>query len=129
MSLDLTGIAGEVGEMVARLKAGMAEKQEHLRHALDIIHDRSINLDHLKNKITASRTTWLVAGLTDGLCDHYPAPPLPADFTVIASDGSHIDVDRHKSTRCYLINIGVALLHYGASPGARLESYPRLYSD
>ena len=129
MSLDLIRIASQVGDMIARLKAGSAERQAHLKRALDVVHDKNINLDHLKNKIIASRTTWLVAGLTDGLAHHYPAPPLPPEFTVMASDGSHIDVDRHKSTRCYLINIGVAVLHYGASPGARLESFPRLYSD
>lgn len=129
MSLDLTKIASQVGDMVARLKSGSAERQKHLSRALEVVHDKNINLDHLKNKIVASRTTWLVAGLTDGLGRCYPVPPLPPEFTVMASDGSHIDVDRHKSTRCYLINIGIAVLHYGASPGARLESFPRLYSD
>jgi len=52
----------------------------------------------------------------------------PNEFTVIATDGSHIDVDRHKSTRCYLINIGNAILNYGAHPSAVLDSYPSLYS-
>jgi GNAT superfamily N-acetyltransferase len=45
----------------------------------------------------------------------------------VATDGSNIDVDRHKSTRCYLINIGSVVLGYGAQPGARLESSPTLY--
>ncbi|MFC2022376.1 DNA double-strand break repair nuclease NurA, partial [Chloroflexota bacterium] len=42
--------------------------------------------------------------------------------------GSHIDVDRHRSTRCYLINIGSVVLHYGADPSAVLDSFPCLYA-
>jgi len=114
--------------MVATLKAGTDERQKRLNYALDVLRDKSINLDHLKKKIEGSKTTWLVADLADGLDQHYEAPPNPEEFTVLATDGSHIDVDRHKSTRCYLINIGTAILHYGAYPSAALDSFPSLYS-
>ena len=100
MSLDLTKIASQVGSMVTRLKDARAERQKHLQCALDIVGNEAINLDDLKRKITASRTTWLVAALVDRLASHYGAPPTPAEFTIIATDGSHIDVDRHRSTRC-----------------------------
>ena len=128
MSLDLTKVASQIGEMVARLKAGGEEKQRRLNYALDVLHNRATDFDYLKRKVASSKTTWLVAGLVDGLDQHYEAPPCPEEFTIIATDGSHIDVDRHKSTRCYLINIGTALLHYGAYPSANLDSFPCLYS-
>jgi len=117
--------------MVAKLKAVVEEKQKRLQYALEVAGDEAIDLDSLKRKIAASRgkTTWLVAGLVDGLNHHYQAPPLPPEFTILASDGSHIDVDRHRSTRCYLINIGAAVLHYGAAPDAILDSFPHLYSE
>jgi len=127
VSLDLTKVAAQVGGMVARLKAASKERQEHLQYALDALHSRATDLDYLRRKIASSRTTWLVAGLVDGLDCHYKTPPLPAEFTVMATDGSHIDVDRHRSTRCYLINIGAAVLHYGAHPDALLDSFPQLY--
>ena len=127
MSLDLTKVAAQVGSMVARLKAGGEERKKRLQYALDVLHDKSIDLDHLRKKIDSSKTTWLVAGLVDGLDPHYQPPPLPSEFTVIATDGSHIDVDRHRSTRCYLINIGTVMLHYGAQPDALLDSFPSLY--
>ena len=114
MSLDLTKIVSQVGGMVARLKAGSEERRNRLQQALAVLHNQATDLEPLTRKIASSQTTWLVAGLVDGLDRHYEAPPLPAQFTVMATDGSHIDVDRHKSTRCYLINIGVAILHYGA---------------
>ena len=129
MSLDLTKIVTQVSGMIARLKDGREEREKRLQYALHVVGDEAINLDDLKKKIAASKTTWLVADLVEGLAGSYEAPPVPAEFTVMASDGSHIDVDRHRSTRCYLINIGSAVLKYSAEPDALLESYPRLYSD
>ena len=127
MSLDLTRVASQVGRLLTRLKEGLSERNEHLRNALETAHTQSQNLDNLKKKITTSRTTWLVADLTDGLDLHYAPPPLPVDFTVIATDGSHIDVDRHRAARCFLINIGGVVLKYGTNPDAFLDSLPNLY--
>ena len=131
MSLDLTKVAAQIWGMVAGLKAGDEERRKHLQYALNVLRDKSIDFDQLRKRIEDSqhKTTWLVAGLVDGLDQRYKPPPLPPKFTVIATDGSHIDVDRHKSTRCYLINIGAAVLDYGTRPDARLDSYPQLYSE
>src|SRR3990172_7563536 len=129
MSLDLTMVAGQVGEMLSRLKAGLTERQAHLQSALETVHSQSGDIDKLRKKIAAGKTTFLVADLVEGLNLHYPPPPLPAEFTVIATDGSHIDVDRHRSTRCYLLNISSIMLRYGANPDAVLESRPSLYAS
>jgi hypothetical protein len=129
VSLDLTKVVAQVGSMVARLRDGHVERQKRLQRALDIAGAEAINLEDLKKKIASSKTTWLVADLVEAIANHYGAPTTPAEFSVIATDGSHIDVDRHKSTRCYLINIGSAILHYGAEPGADLDSVPRLYAE
>jgi len=131
VSLDLIKVVAQVGGMVARLKAGDEERRKHLQYALDVLCDKSIDFDHLRKRIEDSqrKTTWLVAGLVDGLSQCYKPSSLPLEFTIIATDGSHIDVDRHKPTRCYLINIGAAVIDYGANPGARLDSLPHLYSE
>ncbi len=129
MSLDLTKVASQVWGMIARLKAGDREKRAHLDYALKVLERESTDIEHLTRKIISSKTTWLVAGLVNGLDRSYEAPGLPAEFTVIATDGSHIDVDRHRSTRCYLINIGSVILHYGNCPEAILDSFPRLYTE
>ena len=129
MSLDLTKVAAQIITMVSGLKDAREERQKRLRFALDTLTEPSIDLDKLKRKIAASRTTWLVVELVDELDKRYPPPPELADFTVIGSDGSHIDVDRHHSTRCFLINIGSAVISYGSRPDASLNSSPHLYSD
>lgn len=129
MSLDLNKVASQVSGMVARLKEAHDERQKRLQKAVGIAGDATIDLDKLKRKIKASKTTWLVADLVSGIADRYPPPPTPTDFIVVATDGSHIDVDRHRTTRCYLINIGAAILHYGAESRATLDSFPCLYSQ
>jgi len=129
VSLDLTRVAAQVISMISGLRDRRAEQEKHLRFALDTIESPGIDLDALKRKIKASKTTWLVADIVEGLNKRYPAPVVPADFTVMAADGSHIDVDRHRSTRCFLINIGSAVISYGRKPDADLSSVPRLYSD
>jgi hypothetical protein len=129
MSLDLTKVAGQVMAMIAALRDGRAEREKRLRFALDTLGNEAIDLDDLKKKIEVGRTTWLVANIVEGLNKRYPLPPSPSDFTVLAADGSHIDVDRHQSTRCYLINIGSVVISYGRRPGAVLLSSPRLYSE
>ncbi|TET40705.1 MAG: DNA double-strand break repair nuclease NurA [Dehalococcoidia bacterium] len=125
MPLDLAQVLAQIKGLAARLKEGEKEREEHLELALKMLS--SAEIEPLNRKIVASKTTWLVAGLVHGLDQHYDAPPCPKEFTVLASDGSHIDVDRHSSLRCYLINIGSALLHYGENPDAFLYSEPALF--
>jgi len=129
LSLDLTKVAAQVSGMISRLKDARQERQQHLQFALDTLRNQTTDLDDLKQKIAASRTTWLVADLVEGLDRRYQTPPTPTEFTAMATDGSHIDVDRHRSTRCYLINIGSAVISYGSKPDAALTSSPRLYAD
>jgi hypothetical protein len=129
LSLDLTKVASQVISMISGLKDAHAEMEKRLQFALDTVSNPVIDLDDLKRKIDASRTTWLVAELVEGLDQHYSATSTPTDFTVMGSDGSHIDVDRHHSTRCYLINIGSAVITYGSVPDASLASSPRLCSE
>ena len=129
MSLDLTRIASQVEGMAAQLKAGSQERRRHLQQAMAILGDRDTDLERLKRKAAASRTSWLVAEPVEKLDCHYPVPPPPDEFTVMATDGSQIDIDRHLSARCFIINIGSVILNYGSNPDAILDSSPNLYSD
>jgi hypothetical protein len=126
MSLDLSRVAAQVTGMVARLSSEGREHREHLRRVLETLGN--VDPASLQQKIDASRTTWLVAGIVEDPRRRFPPIELPPDFAVTATDGSHIGVDRHRAARCFLINIGAAVLSYGASPDAFLTSYPRLYT-
>jgi hypothetical protein len=127
--LDLSRVAGQIGEMVGALKAGGHERQQHLAQALTLLVDKHLDFEALKRKAERSKATFLVAGLVEPLATHHKPAGVPADFTVIATDGSQIDVDRHTSARCYLINIGRVRLDYGKGSRAVLESLPQLCAD
>ena len=129
MSLDLSKIVEQITSMVAGLKSHRDERQQQINHALDILRSQSNNTEQLEKKIEASKVTWLVAHLVEPIDRHYQPQPLPDEFTVIATDGSHIDVDRHQPTHCYLINIGGVVLRYGPRPDAMLDSVPHLYAS
>ena len=129
MSLDLSKIVDQITSMVNSLKSHRDERQQQINHAVDILRSQSNNTERLENKIVASKLTWLVAHLIGPIDRHYQPQSLPDEFTVIATDGSHIDVDRHRSTHCYLINIGGVVLRYGPRPDAMLDSVPHLYTS
>ena len=125
----MSRVAAQIGEMVDQLKAGGQERQEHLARALTLMVDKSLDFEKLKRKAAQSKTTFLVAGLVEPLASHTKPADMPSDFSVIATDGSQIDVDRHTSARCYLINIGRIRLDYGQNSRATLESLPKLCAD
>ncbi len=127
MSLDLASLVGQIVDLAASLKTRERERAVRLDFALNILKSSSAAFDRLRHKVDASKTTWLVAGLKEKMDLRQAAPSCPDDFIILASDGSHIDVDRHQSARCFLINIGVAQLQYGRNPDARLLSFPTLY--
>ena len=129
MALDLSKIIEQITSMVASLKSHRDERQQQLNHAVDILHSQSNNLERLEKKIEASKLTWLVAHLVEPIDRHCQPQPLPTESTVIATDGSHIDVDRHQPTHCYLINIGGVVLRYEPRPDAQLDSAPHLYAS
>ena len=131
MTLDLHKIVPQIGDMVAKLKSGSRVRQEHIQNALDKLCDKSVNFEKLKRKIEDSRTMaqWPIAGLVEDLCSVFSDPPIPDEYIVLATDGSHIDVDRNKTAHCYLINIGAVRMCYGANCSAELANFPHLYSD
>ncbi|MFC1994495.1 DNA double-strand break repair nuclease NurA, partial [Chloroflexota bacterium] len=130
MTLDLNQVVNQIEAMAENLKNIGMDRETSLRFALETLNAKESELDSLKAKIERSRKTitWFVAGLRNELASRYQPTTCPTDFTVIATDGSHIDVDRHSQPRCYLINIGSAVLSYGQKPDAILSNKPTLHA-
>jgi len=117
----------QIEVMTSRLKAAQEEQRQHLQLALDTLHNTDISI--LEKKIAASRTTWLVADPIENPVNYYDPVACPSDYSVVAADGSQIDIDRHSLTHCLLINLGAILLRYGSEPDALLYSQPMLHSE
>ena len=129
--LDLTQVATQMDGVVNRLREDKTEHRRRLDKACTLMEGSSADFERLKQKIAASgkKTAWLVAGLVEPTGLRIPTPTTPPDHTIIATDGSNIDVDRHQSARYYLINIGLVRLDYGHDARAELTSLPKLCAD
>jgi GNAT superfamily N-acetyltransferase len=129
VALDLHQVVLQIGSLVTRLREGRQERGRRLALARETLERASADITALQRRIAAARTSWLVAGVEEGLGAVFSPPPAPPSFAVVAVDGSHLSSDRHSPARCYLINIGVAHIQYGESPAARLASRPSLYAE
>ncbi|MDD5127955.1 MAG: DNA double-strand break repair nuclease NurA [Dehalococcoidales bacterium] len=129
MSLDLSRVINQVTGMVSRFRESAADRRQRFQHASETLHQHASAYEELGRKIAGSKTTYLVAEPVEPLDKRYSPPSTPSDYSVIATDGSQIEVDRHRSMRCYLLNIGAVKIDYGNNPAAALESTPHLYSD
>jgi len=102
------------------------ERGDLLRQARELLC--SVDAEELRAKVRDRRGKfpWLVAIPVHTLSQTFAPPLPPADFSVVASDGSSIPPDRHSSLRYYVINTGHAILTYGSQPNADLDSEGQL---
>jgi hypothetical protein len=120
---DFAKIATQIEELTREVPRGGADEFLPLREAFV-----NVDVGDLVARLTEKKTrhSWLPARPDRSFNRRYPAPAPPADFSVLATDGSFILPDRHSPARFYLINIGRVHLHYGATPGADLSSAAEL---
>jgi hypothetical protein len=129
MPLDLTELSRQVREMSSALHRGAPDYAQRRVQALERYLRESSAYATWAQAADLSRDgcAWLLARPVEPLNTVRDVPPRPADYAVIATDGSHIDIDRHGAALCYVLNIGRVYLRYGASPAAKLSSHPTLY--
>ena len=128
MSLDLAKTALQIDGMAGELRSRQDDRRRRLDRALETMSSFDVDAYQEKRRRSEATLLWRVPGVLDGPAARHTPPPLPEDFCVVATDGSHIDVDRHMPARCFLINIGTSALTYGSDAGAQLFSRPRLYA-
>ncbi len=127
MTLDLASVSKQIRQMGEELKASGEGQQKRIKDALAVFLANADDPDTLRGKVEISRTYWPVARPVERLDLRRPSSRAEESFRVIATDGSQIEPDRHAPATCYLINVGSALLQYGASPRAMLLSRPQLH--
>ena len=125
MALDLYRTAAQIDAAVAGADFGAARER---RADAVLAALREGDAATLNARVEAARgmLAFLPAEAVEAPGGVFDPPSTPADFSVVAADGSHIDVNRHLPLRCALINIGGCRLTYGASPDAEMFSRPRL---
>lgn len=125
MTLDFHQTAALLGDMAQRLAQEEQKQAQRLERALEVLHQQAQDIPALAQRVREASTSWLLAlPLHEPPDAAIPAPPPPDDYAAIATDGSHIDADRHMPARYYLLNVGWAKLVYGRQPSADLGNKP-----
>jgi len=127
LSLDLIKIASQIDSMAADLKAHQNDHKQRSENALVNIRGFSLECYKTKRDLVGNEAPYPLPIIIDPPILNYSAPPLPNDYCLVAVDGSHIDIDRHLPTRCFLINTGTAIFTYGSNSQADLFNKPKLY--
>ena len=129
MGLDLSALSHQVRVMSGSLATEASDTQERTTLALGRYLEESADYGLWAQAADLSRETsaWLLARPIEPLNATHDLPPRPAEYALVATDGSQIDVERHGMAACYVINIGRVFLRYGARPAAKLSSRPSLY--
>ena len=125
MALDLYRTAAQIDAAVAGADFGAA-RERRADAVLAALRDSDAATLNARVEAARGMLAFLPAEAVEGPGGVFDPPSTPADFSVVAADGSHIDVNRHLPLRCALINIGGCRLTYGASPDAEMFSRPRL---
>ncbi len=106
---------------------GIAEAFSIAGEQVNLVSD---NVEAFVNKVSRSSTSWLVAMPTGEhpFASHLPTA-CPGSYTILSTDGSQINPDRHSPYHAFLINIGKVEISYGDYLGYRLESEPSLFFE
>ncbi len=128
MGLDLTSLSRQIRAMSQAAANSALATSAHAAQARARLLAASGAEAHWVQAADLSRETahWLLARPVEPLTYVGDRPEAPPAYALVASDGSQIDLDRHGSVACYLINLGQVFLRYGPEPEARLTSLPSL---
>jgi hypothetical protein len=122
MTLDLGRLSAEIRAMGDHLVASRGLLDARIRSARDLL--ATADRDALVAATEAKRGAVVPV---EPLTTRVAAMPLPDGYQVLATDGSDIEPDRHGPALCYVLNLGWAIIEYGAHPHAELGSAPELY--
>jgi hypothetical protein len=121
MTLDLSRLSGEIQAMSQHLAANQRAVIDRTARARELL--LSADREALAGAAESRRGS---ASPVEPPAARHPLAPLATGYQVLATDGSQIEPDRHGPALCFLVNVGWAVIEYGAQPRAELASVPEL---
>jgi len=125
--LDFAALKRQINRMTSEQKKKQEAFAERVGRAFEELGKWKEDWGTLADKVVRSRTSWLVAKISEPLRASYAPPERPKQVTVVAADGSQVYPDRHEISSCYLINIGRIAFHYGTLEKPTMVSQPKLF--
>src|SRR5262245_27193248 len=123
MGLDLVSVAEQMPALLERIGEERLRGRERLRQARAMLREQAAAAEVWRARLEEAQTRWpLALPLGERVDAGIAAPVVPDAYTIVAADGSHIDVDRNAAAPCYVLNLGWAAIRYGAGAAAELTS-------
>lgn len=126
MTLDLLQVAPQINAMAEQVGERRRALGQRRDLALALLREWDSRLEELRALVRREQP-WLVAEPLEPLLMRLPSPLAASELTMVAADGGSIDLDHYGLAQCYLINVGAAVIRYGARPHADLTSRAALY--
>lgn len=119
MTLDLGQVALRLPLLIGRVQHEADTRSGRRERALDLLHVAARDPEAFEATVRNAQTSWPLALPFVGRIDAHVPPPAPPDAaTVLAVDGSSIDVDRNLPLDCFVLNLGWMQVRYGAQHGS-----------
>jgi len=125
--LDLLHLAAQIDEMIGESEEKKRKYSSLINHALELLHEFDKRPDLWIQKINSDNRHFFVAFPQGNITDTHSLPQSYAHHTVIAVDGSQIDVDTHEVALCYVLNAGKIVIHYGTGDPPFLSTFSKLF--
>lgn len=121
--------------------AGRASQLQELRQrGMELLNNHAGNLEGLRQRVQSAaqrhdpnlRCAIPCApeiARPEPLDGHYPLPGLPAQATILATDGSQITPDRHAQVNFCLINVGAIQVRMGLPDPPQITVSSQLFYD
>ena len=104
MSLDLHETTTQLIDVAVNYRLDGSSRKRSLELMLSALQSTTARTLNDRAEISQGQVFFLPAEAIENQSLSYPNPGAPQDFSIFATDGSHIDVDRHSPLECYLIN-------------------------
>lgn len=134
MSLDFQQVRQQVHEFGEKAPLRERERQMQREKARQLLRQNAQELDRLREKVLLvarehDPNVRCALPVSEPLDGHYPAPPMPAQATLLAADGSQIAPDRHAEVEYCLINVGAIQMCHGSPEPPTTTIRSTLYYD
>lgn len=127
--LDFHKLLSQIEAVGAETLIEDLSPEEILRQAEAAWDEAALNPDDFARRLGENQgwTLWPLALPLERFGQSFAPSESISPVTVVAADGSQIMPSHHEVFSCYLLNIGLTVITYGAKFPPLLETVPRLY--
>ena len=120
MSLDFQQVRQQVHQLGAEALQRQARLEDLRKQADNLLGQYSDQVDELRQRVQSVVHLYDPAlrcalPVREALMFRGALPPLPADATILAADGSQIFMDRHAEVQYGLVNAGAIRMRHGSA--------------